>query len=375
MYILEVARGCPDEKNGQLGIFELDQAKALSALGHDVVLLSLDVRSIRRWRRWGIYTDERDGIPVYHFDFPVGALDGLCCLVREIGFGMLYKKIESSLGKPDIVHVHFGDVAESVVKLCVEKNIPCVVTEHSSSVNKAVLTDKYKKKLVKTYSSASALIAVSGALRDRIKEHTGIEATIIPNIADLSMFSEEPKDKKTGLNFISAANLLPGKGFDVLLKAFREVLDHRPDSRLMIMGDGPERERLEELAEKYGLVASVAMYGSYRRDDFSTELLKSDVFVLPSRGETFGLVYVEAMACGLPVIATRCGGPEDFVDESCGALVPVDDADALAETMLDVGERLADFDGKRISAIVHERFSPRTVAKQLERVMENAAGK
>ena len=94
-------------------------------------------------------------------------------------------------------------------------------------------------------------------------------------------------------------------------------------------------------------------------------MYESDVFVLASRGETFGVVYIEAMSAGLPVIATTCGGPEDFVDESNGILVPVNDVEALTDALIKIYKTANNYDRSNISRLTQQKFSPKTIASQL----------
>lgn len=364
MFILEVARGCPTEEYPLYGIFEMDQAKALKAAGHKVVYAAVDVRSIRRKRRFGVFKSEKDGIMVYNFSFPIGAADGIAKAVGRRGFELLLKKIIEDYGRPDIVHAHFSDVAAAVCRCCKKENIPYVVTEHSSNVNQETISSKFKAELCESYKNAAAVVAVSSALGHRIEKHTGVRPVVIPNIIDLSSFSVvgQPECK---FRFISAGNLKESKDFDVLIKAFAIVHKKRPDSKLLIMGSGADEGRLKKLAEKENIGNSVQFFGAYSRNDFAEKLSSSDVFVLPSRSETFGVVYAEAMAAGRPVIATRCGGPEDFVNEKCGMLVEIDDVSALSKTMLEVGKYSSEFDSDYISSYVRSRFSSDCIAAQL----------
>jgi len=372
MFIIEVSYGYPSKKYPIEGIFEFDQAKALAKAGHKIVLAVLDVRSIRRWRKWGIHRLEKDGITIYHFSFPVGPAEDLCSAVRKFGFSLLFKKIVEDHGVPDLVHAHFGDIAGCVSDTCTERTVPYVVTEHASSVNVDVLAEKRKTALVRTYSKAAQVIAVSSRLVERIKQHTGTDAVVVPNIVDLSVF----RQKKAALSgcapkYISAGRIDNNKGHDVLIHAFSRVLHTYPDAALQIMGDGPELANLKALVKNLGIEGKVNFYGAYRREDFAHELAKSDIFALASRGETFGVVYVEALACGVPVIATRCGGPEDFVDDSNGLLIPVDDIDALCDAMLTMAGNIQRYDSAEISEKVHQSFSSETIARKLTSVFES----
>jgi len=372
MYIIEVSRGYPTHKYPLNGIFEFDQAKALSKAGHKVIFACVDVRSVRRWRKWGIDRFEKDGVLVYNFSFPVGAVHGLDSAVQKLGFSLLFRKIVKEHGRPELVHAHFGDTSACVTKVCAEHKIPYVVTEHSSTVNVDILPEKQQHALTKTYSGAARVIAVSTPLKDRIKQHTGVSAVVIPNIVDLSLFSpNRKKENSASPKYISAGNLNAGKGFDVLLRAFSSVSAQCSSATLLIMGDGPELANLKTLARSLGIESNVKFYGAYRRDEFADELAKNDIFVLASRGETFGVVYIEAMACGLPVIATCCGGPEDFVDDSNGLLIPVDDIDALCDAMLSMVENLDFYNGPQIAREVQAAYSDKAIAQKLTELFRN----
>ena len=107
------------------------------------------------------------------------------------------------------------------------------------------------------------------------------------------------------------------------------------------------------------------MKGFCSRDQMAADYRNSDLFILPSWSETFGVVYIEAMAAGLPVIATRCGGPEDFVTEENGLLIPVGDRDELIRAMDQMWEDCARYDRAAIAENAVSRFSAEAIARQL----------
>jgi glycosyltransferase involved in cell wall biosynthesis len=138
--------------------------------------------------------------------------------------------------------------------------------------------------------------------------------------------------------FVIAAvgRLVPIKGFDLLVGALPAVLAQVPHARLVIIGDGPERTTLEAAARALGVADRVAMPGA--RLDAVRLLSAADVLAAPSRNEGMGRVLVEAMALGVPVVATVVGGIPDVVDDDCGRLVPPDDAAALASALVELAE-------------------------------------
>ena len=152
-----------------------------------------------------------------------------------------------------------------------------------------------------------------------------------------------------------------------LLHAFAAL---HGEPRLIIFGDGPESGALRALCAELGLYSRVSFRGHCPREKLAEAYAAADCFVLASRSETFGVAYIEAMAAGLPVIATRCGGPEDFVTEENGILIPVDDESALTSAMERMVCCRADYDSAAIAAEAKERFSPEVITAQLTAVYE-----
>ena len=371
MRILVAASGYDSREKHEVNIFALDQAKALRDAGHDVRFAAVDTRSIRHSRPWGCYRYTLDGIPVYYASVPCGALPlGLPELAGRLAASGICRAIAKDGWKPDIVHAHFLGVAAIAAPVCREKNLPLVITEHTSALNVPDPGAALVKTMRKTYPLADALLAVSSLLAGSILRCTGERATVVPNIIDTQSFGAVKESNVPGKPFRFAASgfLLHRKGYDLLLRAAGELCRRGYDLTLTVFGDGPERETLEKLAETEGIRGRVDFRGQCTRKELGDAYAQMDAFVLASRRETFGVVYIEAMAVGLPVIATRCGGPEDFVTEENGILIPVDDESALTGAMERMMLRREDYDSAAISADTRRRFAPKTVAAQLTEI-------
>lgn len=373
MKIWIVSRGCPKKKNPQLGIFEFDQARALMQAGHDVVFLSLDLRSIRRWRKWGIQTFEIESIPIFEINVPCGPIPyKLHHIVGKFAFKNLFKKAEELYGKPDIVHAHFGNIAEHCADYVVEQGIKFVVTEHNSKIMAEPILDDIFCSAQYAYRKADKLIAVSGALANRIYDKFNIKAEVIGNILDEKNFpleKVEKKEKSKPVVFCSCGNLIPRKGFDVLIKAFARMDDK--SAKLIIIGGGECRKELEQLVLQLNIKERVEFKGRCTRDIIRKIYEDSDCFVLPSRSETFGVVYIEALATGLPVIATRCGGPEDIITDETGVLVEVDDIEGLTATLDDMISNCKLYDGQYCVEYIRKHFSGKEISAYLEKVYKS----
>ena len=362
MRILVTGRGFDDPRKHEVGLFESDQARALQRSGHEVRFAAVDTRSLRRPRPWGCREYDLGGLRVYYAAIPAGAKpEALSEAAQRKAADLLWKKITADGWRPDVIHSHFGAGFLPAAK---REGIPWVFTEHSSDANHDDISEKEKRREAAIYPRADRLVCVSSALARRIEAHTGIRPAVISNIADLEAFAV-PERKERGrdvFRFVSAGNLIRGKGFDVLIRAFARL---ESPAELTIIGDGPEEDSLRALAAEQGMGGSVTFTGRLSRREMAEIYGRSDAFVLASEAETFGVVFIEAMACGLPVIATRCGGPEDFVDDSNGLLVPVGDADAIASAMEEMIRRRVSFDDEAVARRVRERYGPEPIAKQL----------
>lgn len=368
MKVFVVSEGYPEPSNTNLGIFAWDQTKALKESGLDVAFLVLDCRSFRRWRRWGYSAFEAEGIPVFRMDVPLGRLpDKLFLGASRKAFASLLRKTVSRLGKPDILHAHFMKTGASAAPAANEMGIPFVMTEHSSLILKGNISEAGKLFATATYQNASAVIAVSQALCQVIKQqYHRANVHVISNIVDTNVFTHQPVNRNCKeIRLVSAGNLIASKRHNMTIQAIAKLVPEYPDIQLTICGEGPERESLERLVSSLGIEKHIKLTGHISRQELAGILLSSDIFVLPSSFETFGLVYVEAMAAGLPVIATKCGGPEDFINTENGLLIPCDDLPALIKAIQQMIAMHNTYDKQKLQRDVIKHFSSTVIAEKL----------
>ena len=376
MYVMIISRGYPTDKYKMNGIFEFDQAKALAEAGHKVVFAAVDVRSIRRWRKWGIERKKIEGVDVYAINIPGGRIPkAILQKISSFGLNILYRVIEKEQGKPEVMHAHFAGVGYTASKLHKRTQIPFVMTEHLSTMMKPVIDKRLFQIANEAYKSADALIAVSPGLKDVIKQRFNKNAICIPNIVDTKLFTYTPRKKDNIFRFVSIGSLKIGKRMDLTIEAFVRAFNDNDNVTLTIFGEGPERPKLKKLIEKYQVEDKIKLMGLQSRKDIAEFLKKSDCFVLASQAETFGVVYIEALASGLPVIATKCGGPECIVNERNGIFVPVDDLDALIEAMRYMYQNINKYDRTLIARETRETYSPSEIANKLNEVYQEVIAK
>ena len=165
------------------------------------------------------------------------------------------------------------------------------------------------------------------------------------------------------------------KGMDILIKAGAKVSAKYPQAKLIIGGGGKSLEKVVEWTREYQVTENVEFLGALTRQQVVEQMQMCDCFVLPSRYETFGVVYIEAMACGKPVIAVANGGPDDFVHEFNGILIQPEQEEELVQALdkmiTAIEKKDATYQPERIAAYVEEKFSYRAIAEQLEKVYQN----
>lgn len=369
MKVFKVSKGIPTEKYPLNGIFEFDQAKALAKVGIDVAMLVIDFRSISYRRRYGCFHYVKDSIHVFELSLPLGVYRRAMPLLQHL-LVRLYKKAVKSLGSPDVIHAHFYSIAAIASVLKHRFEVPFVVTEHSSKLNKNILNiSELDVKLAQmAYKDADCVVAVSNALSSNLTNNFGISAAVIPNIVDVSNFQYFKREQHDIFTFVSVGNLIPLKCFDLLVTAFAEAFAGDSNVRLKIVGGGVERERLQDIVNQLDVSSQIDFTGEVCRSELKEAIYGGDAFVLASSSETFGLSYVEAMASGLPVIATDCGGPSDFVNQSNGYVIPVDDKDALINALKEMRRNVLCFNGLDISNDIIEKFSPDRIGALLMNV-------
>ena len=210
------------------------------------------------------------------------------------------------------------------------------------------------------------VLVVSNYLRRNIEDKFGIEATVVPNIVDLSAFSAEIKPKDMSqFNFISVGRLDKNKRMDLLIIAFHQAFKDDPKINLFIVGDGPERKHLEQLIQNYKLSDRVHLMGQQDRVTIAKKMEECHCFVLASSSETFGVVLIEAMAMGLPIITTQSGGPDELITPHNGILIEKDSVKALSDALIEIKTRYTSFDLNVIVHTARATYRPEHIAQEL----------
>ncbi len=379
MNILVVSDGVPKPDRKMMGLFAFDQAKALASKGHNVCIAAINLRSFRYKRTHGFTKSVRDGVTIYEYSLPVGGVPfSLYQWIACRCLSYLYKKVLMDGNKPDVVHAHFYDMIYCAANVKKKFGYKLVGTEHFS---KFIKKDYGKRSLLikrasKGYKNVDRLFAVSNSLADVIRIECQKEIYVVHNIADVNTFTvSNSKVRHGAIKFVSVGRLSEQKNFSLLIDAFSEACKIRKDICLEIYGSGELKDSLEDRIKANGVSDNIKLCGFADRTKIAENFKFTDCFILLSSYETFGVVYIEALASGVPVIATRCGGPEDFVSEENGVLVDCGSKEQAVAAILKMCDCCESYDRESISEDIKRRFSPDTIVSQLEQHYQIIVGK
>ena len=279
-------------------------------------------------------------------------------------------------GLPDIMLVQ-GSLWAGVVAAKIKRkyHIPYILVEHRSrftgypDLPQEYFKPWYYKYLQSAFSQADRLVCVSASLKDKISEIGEVPAagiSVIPNLINTGFFSYlERANEKQPFVFLGVGLLRKVKGFDILLRAFASFLDqHDGEFFLRIAGAGPDLAILKKLAWQLGIYDNVTFLGKVSHERIRDEMQRSNVFVLASRFEAFGVVLIEALSTGCPVIATRSGGPESIVNEDNGYLVAAENEQELADAMGKMYLNYWNFNPELIRKEALETYNAESICEQ-----------
>lgn len=320
---------------GGSGVLATELGIALADEGHEIHFLSYD----SPFRLTGFHSNivyHQVGVQEYPlFKYPPYAL-ALATTMAEV----------CDLHALDILHVHYAIPhlvsANLARQMLGERDVKVIATLHGTDVTVVGNDPSYRRVMKFSLEQADGITAVSEFLKKETYRTVGTDCDIkvIPNFVDLERFNATPCPEASKLRrhgervLIHVSNFRPVKRVLDIIEATAQILKEVP-VRLLMVGDGPDRAAAEVRSRELGISDSVTFLGS--QDNIEKILPCADLFLLPSQFESFGLSALEAMACGVAVVATNAGGiPEVVVDNKTGKLVPVGDPAALARASIEL---------------------------------------
>ena len=352
----------PRPEHPFLGTFVADHARALASR-HDVAVVVVSRARVTGVRPWEVEDAEELGIRtlrVRHrgrFAFRVAAT--LAAL----------RRIDPA---PDVLHAHVFGPGLVALAAARRRRIPVVVSEHESRVARGRLSRAERAVARLVYRRADAICPVSEDLGGPIVELApAARLRPLPNPVDTALFRPSAPPEGPPLRALLVAGLVPVKAVRDVLQALALLRDRGRDVVLEIVGDGPEREALEERAWELGLADHVGFRGALEREAVAAAMQAAHVVCLASRWENLPVAAIEALASGRPVVAPRVGGVPEVVGPEDGVLFPAGDVPALARSLAEVDERLQDFDPEALASRAAARFGFEAVAARASEIYED----
>jgi glycosyltransferase involved in cell wall biosynthesis len=391
MNVFVIPSWYPSHLQPNSGIFVKEQIAALATSQSDIIPIvslwghrdyELSLRNVfdifvkaryhfsRKSRKRGIY--QFDGFyevyyPSFHFFYNFFGL-GINILIKRNSKNLELAK--NTIGKIDLIHAHVG-YPGGYIAMCLSKkyNIPYVITEHMSPFpfDFIAKSKKISNLLKNSFINSRSIIAVSSSLSKAIYQFCNVKAVVVPNIIDEFCFYPKRQDT-TKFIFLTVCGLIKQKGIENLLYA---ISMWRPSSavvKFVIVGDGPLKNDLFNLADKLEINDLIEWKGHVSHELVPYLYNSSNVFVLPSYHESFGVVLVEALACGLPIISTKCGGPEDIVNSSNGILVEIGDIESLSLALQNMFCNIFKYEKTVILSDFEARFAKNVVVSKIRDV-------
>lgn len=323
---------------GGSGVVATELGKALAAEGHQVHFITYSQPARLDFFSENLFYHEVSVRDYPLFDYAPYESALASKLVDVVRFEQL-----------DILHVHYAiphASAAFMAKQILETYgifIPFVTTLHGTDITLVGKDPTYKPVVTFSINKSDGVTTVSESLKHDTENHFEItnEIKVIPNFIDFSRFSLQPKDhfkKAIAPNneriLIHTSNFRKVKRTSDVIKMFKLILATIP-SKLLMVGDGPDRANNEQLCRDLDICDHVRFLG--KQDAIEEILSVSDLFLMPSETESFGLAALEAMACKVPVITSNAGGlPELNIDGFCGYMSNVGDVDDMAAKAISI---------------------------------------
>lgn len=384
LHVLIIPSWYPQFNGDIYGSFFREQAIALKKAGHLVGVIYPQIRSLKNIKEilkkpYGLTVENDEGVNTFRW-YTANYIPKSKKYNKTHWIKVALKLFETyveQFGKPDIIHVHSMLYAGFAAQLISEKyGIPYVVTEHSTAFARNLIPLDEISSLKQVARNAKVCIAVSNEFSSLLNKLFETQKwTYIPNIVNNEFISfEKTLDTEEYFTFITVCFLEKKKRVDLLISSFAKAFKDNKKIRLKIGGDGILMSELKILAKELGVESQVIFLGKLSRQQVKEEMALSNAFVLSSEYETFGVVLVEALALGKPLIATKCGGPESIVAPEVGYLIPKNSEREMTNALLELHQNWNKFDSFQIRQYCLENFSEQAIVSKLTQVYSEYCG-
>ncbi len=367
MKIWVLGRNYPLPENGMQGSFELEQAKMLARGGNEVHYLACSLHPVKKIKKGGMqsWNDEGVEVSVLSAFFAPRVYPLYFIKQRNKKWKKLFDEVSGKSGLPDVIHIHYPSMLmiADTLKAYHEKGVRIIATEHWSKVlNKRL--DAIERREYKKYKDIlDVLICVGKPLKNAVRDLTGIEGIVVPNVVN-ALFRPSIK-KHEGFRFVAVGRLVKLKQFDKIIEAFSECFAGEDNITLSIIGDGEQMDSLQKTIISRKMEKQINVLGRKDRETTAEIVSNSDSLVSYSKYETFGVPIIEAWACGLTAITTNTAAVMEDFDERLGIEISCDDFEGLKKALKHLYTHMNDYDKSFISNFAKTHYSEEVIRERL----------
>ncbi len=376
MRVLFLPRWYPDKNDVQNAIFIRKHAQAV-ALQHevDVLYVTPDPHAERSLE---VEHCKINGVTEYFYYYKPSSLPLIGRVINIVNYSRYTLRAFITLSKRNpykLLHVHMM-TRTGVMAFLIKYfwNIPYVITEHWTGYidHKFKSLSSLKKRIMKVViQQASGISVVSPSLKEGMLQ-LGLENTytIIPNVVEaLPGPPVYEKDLSPRKKLLTVADFYdPKKNISGIIHALGPMAQKRSDFELHLIGDGPDRDIIEAAIKQHpAFQERVFLHGRLGNRKVLEHMQEAHLYICFSNVETFSVTTAEALAAGKPVICTACGGPEYFVEETMGIILPKNDQKGLRKAVEQLLDHSGRFDPKQIKQKMEQKFSILAVGKAFDR--------
>lgn len=381
LHVLVIPTWYPNGKDKLIGIYHKTFCKALVEDGKvDVNMLYIDRQGIRQLPKYPFmkkrYDDVYEGYTVYIRRMMSVSKLGYKMQVRAYTKALekLFKEYVKINGRPDVIHAHVAVPAGYAAAVIGKKyGIPVMVTEHAFRH----FSYPDAKDYVDFVMENTRFTCVSEYLRTMLKEKHNISAEILANVVDTAVFNKPRQPKEDGVfRLVTVSALRPGKCVDDTIKALKILRDNNEIGKFefTVVGNGEAEDIYRQAMDDLNMNDVVSFVGRKTPEEASEYLSCADALVIASNIETFGIPAIEALAAGVPVVTTRCKGPEGFLDEKCAEFCEIENPEDLARAIKRMYDRRGTFDEDYLRSVA-DRFGSKSIAEQAYEMYKELADK
>lgn len=374
MKVLFVTALYPSAQEPQAGLFVREHALAAATFAEVVVVHQRFAAARRGWSLQPVTTPELTaGISTYTLEWGPSPLPKTHRLLQLRAAWLAAAELARRHGRFNVVQANTFRSGVTAATMARIWKAPMVMAEHLSDLPRQLLSARDQLEAAAAYRLAHTVMPVSHALAAALPGRERLRVRVVANAVDPALFYPAATPPSAPpYNLVTVGGLRWVKGLDVLWSALAELRRERSDWHLQVVGDGPERAHHEQALRRLELHRHVTLLGWQPKSKVASLLRKAHVFVLPSLWENLPCSLIEALACGVPAVASGVGGIPEVLTENDGVLVPARDPRALQRALAAMLRERDRYAPQELHQRAVARFGRARIAQELRRVYTSA---